>query len=357
MKLLRLAFVFLTLFSTACASAQTDGYESLFNGKDLTGWSYLPTTEAQKKGRAGWKKADPNAPAWPIVETKVNFDGKLKSDDGRFVAQDSILVVTVPPESRKVQMLYSDAVVKGDFELRLEFRAANNADSGVFIRGHQLQCRDYPNTGPYKDLKKFKPNDWNELIVVVSGETARCTCNGEVLEEKFKVPAEGPIGVEGDRGKMEYRNIRIKRSSENLLKPTNEVDAWTFEQFEKGKGSISADGESIVFDVTHAGGANWHVQTYQTGLDLEDGAEYKVSFEIKADNDDAMVGVQASINEDDWHSIGFYKEIYPANKFETYEFTFWASDVVRNKNRIGFVIGAQAAKITVRNFSLVRVSQ
>ena len=32
----------------------------------------------------------------------------------------------------------------------------------------------------------------------------------EVLLEAMKVPDSGPIGLEGDRGQMEYRRIRIK---------------------------------------------------------------------------------------------------------------------------------------------------
>jgi hypothetical protein len=39
---------------------------------------------------------------------------------------------------------------------------------------------------------------------------AFCTCNGEVLEAALKVPATGPIGLEGDRGQMEYRHIELK---------------------------------------------------------------------------------------------------------------------------------------------------
>jgi hypothetical protein len=31
-----------------------------------------------------------------------------------------------------------------------------------------------------------------------------------VLEEGMELPQSGPIGVEGDRGQMEYRRIRIK---------------------------------------------------------------------------------------------------------------------------------------------------
>ena len=47
-------------------------------------------------------------------------------------------------------------------------------------------------------------------MVEVRGDTARCTCNGELLEAEFKVPATGPIGLEGDLGQMEYRRIRLQ---------------------------------------------------------------------------------------------------------------------------------------------------
>jgi hypothetical protein len=59
-------------------------------------------------------------------------------------------------------------------------------------------------------LKQYRPQDWNELVVAVTNGLARCTCNGELLEAAFKVPATGPIGLEGDRGQMEYRRIRLQ---------------------------------------------------------------------------------------------------------------------------------------------------
>ena len=121
-------------------------------------------------------------------------------------------MVTTPPEGRKIQQLYTTKEFGEDFILRLEFRATPNADSGVYIRGPQLQCRDYLLAGPYKDLKLYKPQDWNELEVTVHGGVARATANGELLEAEMKVPPSGPIGLEGDRGQMEYRRIRIKVS-------------------------------------------------------------------------------------------------------------------------------------------------
>ena len=158
-----------------------DGYVSLFNGHDLTGWGYQTN----------------------------NFDGKTASDDGRFSAGDGILVVH-PRQPRLVQKIWTSQSFSNDFNLRLEFRASTNADSGIYIRGPQLQCRDYLVAGPYKDLKQYKPQDWNEIEITVTNNIAFCTCNGEVLTNALNVPATGPIGFEGDRGQMEYRRVRLK---------------------------------------------------------------------------------------------------------------------------------------------------
>ena len=191
--------------------ALDEGFESLFNGRDLTGWGYRPTSEADKEIARKWQASDPNAAEWPFVTEAVSFEGKTASPDGRFVAINGRLVVTTPPEGRKVQQLYTTREFPENFVLRMEFRATPNADSGVYVRGPQQQVRDYRLAGPYKDLKKYKPQEWNELEITVRNGVARTTCNGEALEGDLTVPPTGPIGVEGDRGQMEYRRIRITR--------------------------------------------------------------------------------------------------------------------------------------------------
>lgn len=183
-----------------------DGYVSLFNGTDLTGWGFRPTPP-----RKAPKNPKPDAPVFVEIAEAVSFDGKSESSDGRYAAINGRLVVKTPAEGRRIQQLWTKEEFGGDFILKLEFRATPNADSGVFIRQPQLQCRDYPLAGPYKELKNYKPQDWNELVVEVRGGKARATCNGEVLEEAMEVPETGPIGLEGDRGQMEYRNIQLKK--------------------------------------------------------------------------------------------------------------------------------------------------
>jgi lysophospholipase L1-like esterase len=186
------------------------GFVSLFNGRDLTGWGFRPTSEADKEAARRWQASDPNAPPWPIVTSTVSFDDQASSPDGRFVVRHGRLIVTMPTEGRRIQQISTTRDFPKDFILRLEFRATPNADSGIFLRGRQLQCRDYPLAGPYKSLKNYRPGDWNEIEVTVNDGVAHCLCNGEVLEAAYKLPASGPIGFEGDRGQLEYRRIRIK---------------------------------------------------------------------------------------------------------------------------------------------------
>jgi len=161
------------------------GFVSLVSGKDLTGWKYKPSE---------------------------NFDGKVEASDGRYTAKDGQIVVNdyIAAKGPHLRQLWTQKEFPKDFILRLEFRASVNADSGIFLRGPQLQCRDYLVAGPYKALKKYKPQDWNQIEVVVKDNVAHCTCNGEVLEAALKLPETGSIGLEADHGQMEYRRIRVK---------------------------------------------------------------------------------------------------------------------------------------------------
>ena len=194
MKLLPLLFTSLLLTTVTVVRADDwkpePGYISLYNGKDLTNWGYR---DKEQK----------------VLES---FDGKAEASDGRYSAKGDILVVNPHDEAKgpRLRQLWSTKEFPKNFILKIEFRAAVNADSGIFLRKPQLQCRDYLVAGPYKDLKAYKPQEWNTIEVTVKDNVAHCTCNGEVLEAALKLPESGPIGLEADRGQMEYRHIQIK---------------------------------------------------------------------------------------------------------------------------------------------------
>jgi len=158
----------------------------LFDGRTLAGWRY---------------KGEPD------------LGDATQSSDGRYSAKEGVLVVNPEDKSKgpHLRQLMTTREFAKDFTLKLEFRAETDADSGVFIRGNQLQCRDYAVAGPpkYQALKSYRPGDWNRIEIVVRGTSARCTLNGEVMEAAFKVPATGPIGLEADRGRLEYRLLEL----------------------------------------------------------------------------------------------------------------------------------------------------
>ena len=196
MKLATLIFTAVLLLQFVACGSDSDnwqpdpGFISLYNGKDLSGWGYR---DKEQK----------------VLES---FDGKTEASDGRYSAKGECIVVNPEDKSKgpHLRQLWSTREFSKDFILKIEFRAAVNADSGIFLRKPQLQCRDYLVAGPYKDLKNYKPQEWNTIIITVKDNVAHCKCNGEVLEDALKLPATGPIGLEADRNQMEYRHIQIK---------------------------------------------------------------------------------------------------------------------------------------------------
>lgn len=187
-----LALALLSGPALAAEPAAEDGFRNLFNGQDLTGW------------RLG----------------KESLDGKATTADGRFAVKDGVLVVTGAAKKEEIDTAEE---INRDFVLRLEFRASPMANSGLHLRSHQfahqLQVRDYPRVGPYKALKHYKDGDWNAVEVTVKadpdgkGAVARCTCNGEVLEEALAIPAKGAVGLQSETNTIEYRRVRVKESS------------------------------------------------------------------------------------------------------------------------------------------------
>ena len=236
MRLLAFLLLFLALpaavLTKAADTPPEAGYVSLFNGKDLTGWSY--------KG------------------SKEKLAGKTRTADGRVVVEDGVIVMKakdVDGKSAIKELRTSKEYAKG-FHLKLEFKASLKSDSGVYVRGPQLQVRDFIRRGEQKHLKKFIDDGWNTLDIIVRddrvlatvdnkllgpkddlsvtvekgkaaatfngkkvdakgvqfrmGSVAECLCNGEPLEIMLNIPAKGAIGLQAETGEFAFRNVRVK---------------------------------------------------------------------------------------------------------------------------------------------------
>lgn len=143
-----------------------------------------------------------------------------------------------------------------------------------------------------------------------------------------------------------------KPAAKNLLQPTNELESWVFELYGDGDGDMKVVEDTIVFTTSTSDGTDWHVQAYQPNLDLKEGKEYVVKFQMKSPQEVTLLLV-AQIHQEDWHEIGLHEELQPGKEFEDYEFEFTANDVVDGNNRIGFVLGMGEGDVVVKDMSLM----
>jgi hypothetical protein len=191
------------LVSTAADEAK-DGWTSIFNGKDLT----------------GWKAPEPN-PFW-------------KAADGVLTGENDA--------AKKGSMLYTTASFK-DFELEADARWKGEIDSGFMIRKKSGESKDkigdlqiqigvsrslkkdmtgsfyvsgYPEAGQAKEAAKLlKEGDWNRFRLVVKGDTVTVWINGTQASQytDARYAEAGPIGLQIHGGldmKIEFRNLRVK---------------------------------------------------------------------------------------------------------------------------------------------------
>ena len=182
-----------------CQGAILAQSESIFNGKDLTGWTIYGTE------------------LWYV--------------------EDGLLVCESGPD-KEYGYLGTEKEYK-DFELTLEFKQGADGNSGVFIRssieGTKItgwQAEVAPpghNTGgiyesygrewlikPDPELDKYlKFGEWNEMRVVVKGDLIKTYLNGQQmisLEDKLIGKATGIIALQIHSGggiKVHWRDIRI----------------------------------------------------------------------------------------------------------------------------------------------------
>src|SRR5262249_8002019 len=136
--------------------------------------------------------------------------------------------------------LVSDAKFK-DFDLHYEYMYPAGSNSGVYLRGrYEIQIQDdfrkppeshingaiygvvTPSSNPTKRAGSWQTVDtWivdNRVTVVLNGkktiDNAAVRVTGGALDDQESEP--GPIMLQGDHGKVSFRNIRL-RPIENPL--------------------------------------------------------------------------------------------------------------------------------------------
>jgi hypothetical protein len=168
----------------------------------------------------------------PLFDGK-SLDGWHVMNKGKFSVKDGIIFL-----NKGGGWLRSDKEHK-DFELRMEFRfVSKGADSGIFVRAskegnnwpaknYQVQTMDNDSIGAVfaaglpggkvkRDVAKVKAvrkktGEWQSYVIRLQGGRIEVKLNGEtVTTGDGLADRAGYIGLQGEGGQLEFKNIRIK---------------------------------------------------------------------------------------------------------------------------------------------------
>ena len=208
------------------ADAPPEGFRSLFNGQDLSGWHGNNPHQGLKL--IGDKKAA------DLAKQRADFPSHWRVENGELVNAGTGPYATTDEEF-------------GDIELRLEYKTVAKADSGIYLRGTpQVQIWDLnqvfdpkkpdrkPHLGsgglfnnapgtPGRDplVVADKPfGEWNSFRIVQQGDVTTVWLNGRLVVDLAKMenywdrakplPAKGPIMLQTHGGEIRWRNLFVK---------------------------------------------------------------------------------------------------------------------------------------------------
>lgn len=180
-----------------CGDGEAGGWKKLFNGKDLEGWQ-----NARKPG----------------AENKWSVEGGAMTN-----AEHGNDIATVETFE--------------DMQLKLEYKTVKGGNSGVYLRGRvEIQVLDSYGKGKLSTgddggiygqyaplVNASKPaGQWNTLEAQYVGDSLTVKLNGKLVQDGVKITKvtggalpggvneAGPLMLQGDHGKVWYRNIMVR---------------------------------------------------------------------------------------------------------------------------------------------------
>ena len=200
---------------------QDDGFVSMFNGKDLSGWKGLVDDPIK---RAKMTPAQ-------LAEKQKTADDIMHRD---WKVENGLLVF----EGSGYDNLCSDKKY-GDFELYVDWKIAPEGDAGIYLRGSpQVQIWDNARTdvgaqvgsgGLYNNQKyESKPllvadnpvNEWNSFYIRMEGDKVTVYLNGKLVtdhtvlenywDRSIPIFPEDAIELQAHGTRVEYRDIYVR---------------------------------------------------------------------------------------------------------------------------------------------------
>lgn len=197
------------------------GFKTLFNGKDLTGW----------KGLVANPKARAEMPKEKLAEEQAKAD---ESMNAHWSVEDGVMVFDGKGDSICTAKDYAD------FEMYVDFKIKEAGDSGIYLRGSpQVQIWDPTNLGPnpkgvgsgglYNNqnhpsepiANADKPvGEWNTFFIRMVDDRVTVKLNGKlvvddvVLENYWErdkpIYRTGQIELQNHGNTLYFRNIYIR---------------------------------------------------------------------------------------------------------------------------------------------------
>lgn len=205
-----------------------NGYVSLFNGKDFTGWKGLVGNPLTRPRKEPAKLAEEQIKAdelmnlnWKVEDNKVFYVGEGYVGEGF--------------DNLCTEKWY------GDFELILDWRTVPNGDGGIYLRGTpQVQIWDpeiprkkrgeITGSGALFNNQKGlnKPlvvadnpvYEWNTFRILMTGQSVTIYLNGQLVmdnvimenfwDRKMPVSEMESIELQAHRTRVEYRDIYLR---------------------------------------------------------------------------------------------------------------------------------------------------
>ncbi len=217
-----------------------------------------PTTLEQKPDPKSAADEKPTGP--PVVESPKPLDDALLADgwialfdgetlfgceatsDADWKVEDGAIVV-----SSGERGLLATTTQFANYALHLEFKAAEGANSGIFLRTPEkptapatdcyelnIAPKDNPfPTGSLVGRQKvegdFSSTDWQTYDVTVNGESVVVQLDGkEILNYKDAKPlTRGFIGLQLNEGKVAFRDVRLKPLGGKPLFNGKDLEGWS----------------------------------------------------------------------------------------------------------------------------------
>jgi HEAT repeat protein len=238
---------------------QDDGFVSMFNGKNLTGWQGLvenPVARAKMKSvELAKKQAEANKRMfenWSVKDGCIWFNG---SGDNLCSIKEY-----------------------GDFELLVDWKITKKGDSGIYLRGSpQVQIWDtsrievgaqvgsgglYNNQkNPSKPLKVTDNpiGDWNSFRIIMTGEKVTVWLNGILVvdnvtlenywDRKIPIFPKGPIELQAHGTDLAFRDIYVREISEKDYNLTQEEKSDGFIALFNGRTLNGWVGDTLAYGV------------------------------------------------------------------------------------------------------------